>query len=283
MKTARTVAELRAQIGEWRGAGKRIGFVPTMGNLHAGHFSLIRQARESADKVVASIFVNPSQFGPNEDFDRYPRTPDADAERLDREGCDLLFLPSVDEMYPLGVGSRVRMDVPSLTGILCGASRPGHFDGVCTVVSRLFNQVQQDVAVFGQKDYQQLAILRHMVRDLAFPIDVQGAPTSREADGLAMSSRNQYLTPEQRAVAPLIQQTLHWLAGRVAAGEGIVATLQAARARLADAGFEVDYVAVRRADLAPATEGVPEERVALAAAKLGNTRLIDNLVFVPAL
>lgn len=173
MKTARTVAELRAQIGEWRGAGKRIGFVPTMGNLHAGHFSLIRQARESADKVVASIFVNPSQFGPNEDFDRYPRTPDADAERLDREGCDLLFLPSVDEMYPLGVGSRVRMDVPSLTGILCGASRPGHFDGVCTVVSRLFNQVQPDVAVFGQKDYQQLAILRHMVRDLAFPIDVQ--------------------------------------------------------------------------------------------------------------
>ena len=283
MKTARTVAELRAQIGEWRGAGKRIGFVPTMGNLHAGHFSLIRQARESADKVVASIFVNPSQFGPNEDFDRYPRTPDADAERLDREGCDLLFLPSVDEMYPLGVGSRVRMDVPSLTGILCGASRPGHFDGVCTVVSRLFNQVQPDVAVFGQKDYQQLAILRHMVRDLAFPIDVQGAPTGREADGLAMSSRNQYLTPEQRAVAPLIQQTLHWLAGRVAAGEGIVATLQAARARLADAGFEVDYVAVRRADLAPATEGVPEERVALAAAKLGNTRLIDNLVFVPAL
>ena len=283
MRTVETVAELRAVVAAWRRDGQRIGFVPTMGNLHAGHFSLVRQARESADRVVASIFVNPSQFGPNEDFDRYPRTPESDAEGLIVAGCDLLFLPTVDEMYPLGVEHRVHMDVPSLTGILCGASRPGHFDGVCSVVSRLFNQVQPDAAVFGQKDYQQLAILRHMARDLAFPIDIQGAPTQREADGLAMSSRNQYLTPEQRALAPLIQQTLHWLAGQVAAGKVIAGSVQAARQRLTDAGFDVDYVEVRRADLAAATDNAMEERVALAAAKLGCTRLIDNLLFVPAL
>lgn len=283
MKTVTTVADLRAAVAAFRRDGHRIGFVPTMGNLHAGHYSLIRQAGESADKVVASIFVNPSQFGPNEDFDRYPRTPESDTEGLIGAGCDLLFLPSVDEMYPFGVEHRVRVDVPSLTGILCGASRPGHFDGVCTVVSRLFNQVQPDLAVFGQKDYQQLAILRHMARDLAFPIRILGAPTQREADGLAMSSRNQYLTPEQRALAPLIQQTLHRLAGQVAAGEGIAASTQNARQRLTDAGFEVDYIEVRRADLAAATDGIPEERVALAAARLGNTRLIDNLLFAPAL
>ena len=283
MRTVTTVGDLRLQVAAWRRDGLRIGFVPTMGNLHAGHFSLIHQAKESADRVIASIFVNPSQFGPNEDFDRYPRTPEADATALAGEGCDLLFLPSVAEMYPFGVAQRVRMDVPSLTGILCGASRPGHFDGVCTVVSRLFNQVQPDLAVFGQKDYQQLAILRHMARDLAFPVDIQGAPTRREDDGLAMSSRNQYLTPEQRERAPLIQQTLHWVATRVSEGDRIEVTLMAARQRLADAGFEVDYVEVRRADLAPARDGVPEERVALAAVKLGSTRLIDNLVFAPRL
>lgn len=280
MKTARTVAELRAQIGEWRGAGKRIGFVPTMGNLHAGHFSLIRQARESADKVVASIFVNPSQFGPNEDFDRYPRTPDADAEGLDREGCDLLFLPSVDEMYPLGVGSRVRMDVPSLTGILCGASRPGHFDGVCTVVSRLFNQVQPDVAVFGQKDYQQLAILRRLHSDLFLGGEVVGMPIVREPDGLAMSSRNANLSPEARAQAVAIPRFMAEVRRRFAAGERDAAALIDGAAQALAPG-RIDYVSVVDADDLEPVSRVTGPTLCALAAFFGGVRLLDNAVLRP--
>ena len=183
MITATSLDSLRAQVRGWRQTGQRIAFVPTMGNLHDGHYSLIALARQHAERVVASVFVNPTQFGPNEDFDRYPRTPEADADGLGEAGCDLLWLPSVETMYPLGVAAAVRMSVPGVTETLDGTARPGHFDGVATVVARLFNQVQPDVAIFGRKDYQQLAVIRHMVRDLAFPIDVVGAETRRDEDG----------------------------------------------------------------------------------------------------
>jgi pantoate--beta-alanine ligase len=182
---------LRARIAGWKREGLRVGFVPTMGNLHAGHYSLVELARREADRVVASVFVNPTQFGPNEDFSRYPRTPEADATGLEAAGCDLLWLPSVETMYPYGVDGTVQVRVPGVSDVLEGAHRPGHFDGVATVVARLFNQVQPDVAAFGRKDYQQLAVIRYMVRDLAFPIALLAGETRREADGLAMSSRNQ--------------------------------------------------------------------------------------------
>ena len=190
---ANDLAPLRARIAEWKRAGLRVGLVPTMGNLHAGHHSLVRLAREHADRVVASVFVNPTQFGPNEDFSRYPRTPEADAEGLAAAGCDLLWMPTVETMYPFGADGAVRIRVPGITDVLEGAHRPGHFDGVATVVARLFLQVQPDVAAFGRKDYQQLAVIRYLVRDLAFPIELLAGETLREADGLAMSSRNQYL------------------------------------------------------------------------------------------
>ena len=203
----RELEALRAQVGDWKRAGLRVGFVPTMGNLHAGHHSLVALARRHADRVVASVFVNPTQFGPNEDFSRYPRTPGQDAEGLQAAGCDALWLPSVETMYPYGPERCVRMHVPGVTDTLEGAHRPGHFDGVATVVARLFNQVQADVAAFGRKDYQQLAVIRTMVRDLAFPLELLAGDTLREADGLAMSSRNQYLSAEERATAPSPSRT----------------------------------------------------------------------------
>jgi pantoate--beta-alanine ligase len=239
---------------------------------------LIALARQHADRIVASVFVNPTQFGPNEDFNRYPRTPDADSKGLADAGCDAMWLPSVETMYPFGVDGTVRVSVPGVTETLEGAHRPGHFDGVATVVARLFNQVQPDVAVFGRKDYQQLAVIRYMVRDLAFPIEIIAAETRREADGLAMSSRNQYLSAEERPVAAEISRTLQWM--REAARSGTLrAEVEAqAASRLASAGFEVDYAVVRDREL-----GVPSEgsgpRVALIAARLGRTRLIDNLEF----
>src|SRR5690606_6402832 len=193
MDTVATVAALRAVVAGWRAAGEAVALVPTMGNLHAGHFALVQQARRSGARVVASVFVNPTQFGPAEDFGRYPRTPEQDAEGLAAHGCDLLFLPSVGEVYPFGAEACVRVQVPGLTDVLCGASRPGHFDGVATVVARLFNMVQPDRAVFGAKDFQQLQVIRFLVRDLAFPLQIEAAPIVREADGLAMSSRNRYL------------------------------------------------------------------------------------------
>src|SRR5688572_3039615 len=244
--------DLHARVASWRRAGLRVGFVPTMGNLHAGHHSLVTLARKHADKVVASIFVNPTQFGPNEDFARYPRTPEADAEGLDAAGCALLWMPSVETMYPYGADGAVRMRVPGVTDVLEGAHRPGHFDGVATVVSRLFNQVQPDVAAFGRKDYQQLAVIRYMVRDLAFPIELLAGETVREDDGLAMSSRNQYLSAQERALAPEIHRTL--LAMRQAAQDGAATTRVEADAvaRLGDYGFEVDYAAVQGLDLGDA-------------------------------
>ncbi len=276
MLRADTVAQLRATIAAWRREGARIGFVPTMGNLHEGHHSLIDAARARCERVVASVFVNPTQFGPNEDFHRYPRTLEADAAALAQRGCDLLFAPSVDEMYPLGAQDAVAVRVPSLSGILEGSVRPGHFDGVATIVTRLFNMVAPDVAVFGQKDYQQLLVIQRMTRDLAMPIEIVPAPTVREANGLARSSRNQYLTTGERERAGVIHATLETMAKRTRAGDLVVEVEAAARRALEAAGLTPDYAVVRHArDLSPATSA---PRVALIAARLGTTRLIDNLL-----
>ncbi|MFE0499680.1 pantoate--beta-alanine ligase [Lysobacter soli] len=270
---------LRERVRSWKRDGLRVAFVPTMGNLHDGHFSLVKLARTHADRVVASVFVNPTQFGPNEDFARYPRTPDADARGLEAAGCDALWLPSVEAMYPYGVEATVRVQVPNVTSTLEGASRPGHFDGVATVVSRLFNQVQPDVAVFGRKDYQQLAVVRYMVRDLAFPIEIVGADIVREANGLAMSSRNQYLSADERAQAAQISRCLAAMADAVRAGEPREAVEAGALQRLVEAGFDPDYAVLRRPDLAVPAAGETGSMVALIAARLGRTRLIDNLEF----
>jgi len=270
---------LRTRVREWKRAGLRVGFVPTMGNLHAGHHSLVALARAHADRIVASVFVNPTQFGPNEDFARYPRTPDADAAGLDAAGCDLAWMPTVEAMYPHGVDGAVQVRVPGVTDVLEGAHRPGHFDGVATVVARLFNQVQPDVAAFGRKDYQQLAVIRYLVRDLAFPVELLAGETLREDDGLAMSSRNQYLSPDERAIAPMLHRSL--LAVRDAVMAGVPAATAEAQAvsALQAAGFVVDYVAIRRPDLAEPAADEGGERIVLAAARLGATRLIDNLGF----
>lgn len=272
------LAALRDRITAWKHAGQRVAFVPTMGNLHAGHFSLIELARRHADRVVASVFVNPTQFGPNEDFSRYPRTPEADTNGLDAAGCDLLWLPTVDTMYPHGVEATVRIGVPGVTETLEGAHRPGHFDGVATVVARLFNQVQPDVAIFGRKDYQQLAVIRYMVGDLAFPIEIVAAETRREADGLAMSSRNQYLSEQERPVAAEISRCLQAMREAVRAGTPREQVEAEAVRLLSGVGFVVDYAVVRDRELGLPDEG-PGPRVALVAARLGRTRLIDNLEF----
>lgn len=271
---------LRALVRSWKKQGLRVALVPTMGNLHEGHFTLVRQARRHADKVVASVFVNPTQFGPNEDFDRYPRTPQADVEGLAAAGCDLAWMPSVEQMYPLGVDMTTRICVPgTVAAVLEGASRPGHFDGVCTVVSRLFNQVTPDVALFGKKDYQQLAVIRQLVAELQFPLEIIGVEIVREDDGLARSSRNQYLDEVARAAAPQLHRVLREMRAACAAGLPRELVEQSAAAALADAGFVVDYAVVRQRDLAEPADDQPGERVALLAARIGNTRLIDNLEF----
>jgi len=270
---------LRTRVTEWTRAGQRIGFVPTMGNLHPGHESLVELARAHADVVVASIFVNPTQFGPNEDFARYPRTPDADHARLRALGVDALWQPTVATMYPFGQDHATVVRVPGLTDILEGAHRPGHFDGVASVVTRLFQQVQPDVAVFGRKDYQQLAVIRYMVRDLAIPVDLIAAPTIRDPDGLALSSRNQYLSPDERARAPALYQSLTSLRDAVLAGQAPETATANARAWLEQRGFAVDYLHLCSATLAPVNRAASGDLVALVAARLGNTRLIDNLEF----
>ena len=279
IRTVRTVAELRARLSGWRDQGQRIALVPTMGNLHAGHFSLVELAKQNADRVVASIFVNPTQFGPNEDFARYPRTPEADAEGLAKAGCDLLFLPGVETMYPLGAEGAARIHLPGIADVLEGAHRPGHFDGVATVVARLFNMVDPDVAIFGRKDYQQLQVIRHMARDLAFAVDIVPGATMREPDGLAMSSRNQYLSPEERRTAVEILRNLRTMREQAALGLPLKGLEEEAVERLTAAGFEVDYVAVRRPDLGMPQAGNEAGLLGLIAARLGRTRLIDNLEF----
>jgi pantoate--beta-alanine ligase len=279
MITYKSVASVRQQVAEWRRQGLRIGFVPTMGNLHAGHFALVDLARQHSDKVVASIFVNPTQFGPNEDYARYPRTPDSDIAGLQGKGCDALLLPSVEEMYPFGTIGCVQMHVPGITDILCGAHRPGHFNGVAQVVARLFNMVQPDVAVFGRKDYQQLQVIRYMTAEMSFPVAIVPAPTLREADGLAMSSRNQYLQGEERQTATFIFQTLQFMREQCALGLPIGMTEEQAEQRLSMAGFTVDYAEIRRSDLSRAKAPNEAGLLALIAARLGRTRLIDNLEF----
>ena len=278
MNTVKTVRELRAAVTHARSAGKRIGFVPTMGNLHSGHATLVTKAAQQADFVVASIFVNPLQFGAGEDLDKYPRTLAADQEKLLQAGCNLLFAPTVEEMYPDGMNGQTRVSVPQLSEGLCGASRPGHFEGVATVVSKLFNMVQPDMAVFGQKDYQQLAVIRAMVRDLNMPIQIIGEPTVRADDGLALSSRNGYLTPEQRAAAPALYRELSVMADAIRHGQRDFAELiVAGQAQLLAAGFRPDYLEVRHAlTLRPAMAD-DRDVVVIAAAYLGTTRLIDNL------
>jgi len=269
--------QLRTQVAQWHREGRRVGFVPTMGNLHAGHHSLLAIAREHADIVVASVFVNPTQFGPNEDFARYPRTPEADAAGLAAHGCDALFTPTLEDLYPFGAARSVKVSVPELPDLLEGAIRPGHFDGVATVVAKLFNLVQPQVAVFGRKDYQQLLVVRRMVLDLGYPIAIVGAPIVREANGLAMSSRNQYLDAGQRTRAGAIHATLERMRDAVLGGQPVAKVEADARAGLEQAGLVPDYAVVRRADdLAEAGPG-EADRVALIAARMGNTRLIDNL------
>ena len=278
MEIVTSVAELRVQLLTWKRAGQSVGFVPTMGNLHAGHHALIDLARQHADRVVASVFVNPTQFGPNEDFARYPRTLDSDAAGLAAHGCDALFAPTVGEMYPQGVDQAVQVRVPGITTILDGAHRPGHFDGVATVVSRLFNMVQPDVAVFGEKDYQQLQVIRYLVRDLAFPVEIIAAPTTRAEDGLALSSRNQYLSAAERAIGPEIPRTLLQMRYAARGRQPLSVVESDASRRLATAGFVVDYVAILRRDLSAPAPDQHDGLVALIAARLGTTRLIDNML-----
>lgn len=280
MQTVQDVAALRATIRGWRAQGQTVGLVPTMGNLHAGHHSLIKLARARADRVVASVFVNPTQFGPSEDFNRYPRTLAQDQAGLAEQGCDLLFAPEVATMYPFGAQHGVSVHVPQITDTLEGAHRPGHFDGVATVVCKLFNLVQPDLAVFGQKDFQQLKVIERMVRDLCLPVKVMAAPTLRADDGLALSSRNQYLSPEERALAPQIHATLLQMRELIGKGHAWRVIEQAAASKLERAGFAPDYAAIRRAeDLAEPADGERAGLVALIAARLGATRLIDNLLF----
>jgi len=277
--TVTELSRLRAVVNGWKREGLRVALVPTMGNLHAGHYSLVTLARQYANRVVSSVFVNPTQFGPNEDFTRYPRTPEADTTGLEQAGCDVLWLPTVESMYPFGVELAASVNVPGISSLLEGAHRPGHFDGVCTVVSRLFNQVQPDVAAFGKKDYQQLAVIRQMVEDLAFPIQIVGGDIVRETDGLAMSSRNQYLNAEQRPVSTTIHQVLLGMREGFIAGKPRSQIEAEAAAALQAAGFQVDYAVVRKPDLSEPADSEDGNRVALIAARIGTTRLIDNLEF----
>jgi pantoate--beta-alanine ligase len=278
MDTVTTISAVRERVRAWRGAAARVVFVPTMGNLHPGHVSLIETARRHGERFIASIFVNPMQFGPNEDFAHYPRTPRADEGMLAAAGCDLMFMPDVAEIYPHGSERATRVEVPGLSRILEGEFRPGHMEGVSTVVAKLFHIVDPDVAVFGEKDFQQLTVIRRMVSELCMRVQIVGAPTVRDADGLAMSSRNQYLTVEERALAPVIYRTLEAAAGRVRAGDAEFASIERFGFQaLEAAGLRPDYFSVRRAaDLLAADPGT-RELVVLTAARLGKARLIDNV------
>jgi len=278
MDTVTKIIAVREHVRRWRSEGRRVAFVPTMGNLHAGHVSLIEAARRYGDRFVASIFVNPMQFGPNEDFAHYPRTPTQDERMLAEAGCNLMFMPDVAEIYPGGSERATRVDVPGLSRILDGEYRPGHFEGVSTIVSTLFHIVEPDVAVFGEKDFQQLTIIRRMVADLCMPVEIVGAPTMRDADGLAMSSRNQYLTAPERALAPRIYELLQAAAKRLSAGDLDFASIERTGVEaLAKAGMKPDYFAVRAAaDLSAPTPDV-RHLVVLTAARLGKARLIDNI------
>lgn len=277
-RVVKTVKALREALSEWRKRKQTIALVPTMGALHTGHISLVALAKKSAKKVVVSIFVNPTQFGPNEDFTRYPRTLDADLDKLADAGADLVFLPDAKEMYPDGFSTMLKPSGPAAVG-LDDKFRPGHFDGVATVVAKLFTSVMPDIAIFGDKDYQQLQVIRTMARDLHLPVKVIGAPIVREKDGLALSSRNVYLSPAERAAAPVLHRVLKESAKAIAAGEPVEAVLSRGRAKIMAEGFKLDYLEARDAatlaKLGDEPQRKPKVRL-LVAAKIGKTRLIDN-------
>ncbi|WP_336274723.1 pantoate--beta-alanine ligase [Vreelandella indica] len=276
MRTLRDIDQLRSTLQEYRQRGQRIALVPTMGNLHAGHLALVACARQHADIVVSSLFVNPMQFGLGEDLDGYPRTFNADQAQLVEAGCDVLFAPAVSSLYPNGLDAQTRVHVPVVGEGLCGGSRPGHFDGVSTVVSMLFNLVQPDIACFGEKDYQQLAVIRKLVRDLHMPIEIIGVPIVRAEDGLALSSRNGYLSSEERAKAPALYRTLCTLRDSLEHGAAIETALKQGKTALYEAGFTPDYLELRETTLAPVSP-TTRQAILLAAAKLGPARLIDNV------
>jgi pantoate--beta-alanine ligase len=279
MKIENTIQGVRAALNQARKAGKSIAFVPTMGNLHSGHIALVLNAKRRADFVVSSVFVNPTQFGVNEDFASYPRTLDSDANLLAEAECDILFAPNAEEMYPDGRQQATTVQVAGITEFLCGASRPGHFTGVATVVTKLLNIIQPDMALFGEKDYQQLAVIRRLVTELCIPTNIIAIPTHRADDGLALSSRNGYLSIDEREKAPLIYQTLTQLQSAIVSGQRDYASLaHAASSHLNKCGFKTDYVEIRAANLDSATES-DSDLVILVAAYLGKTRLIDNLAF----
>jgi len=278
MQVCQQVSQLRQILDKERLDGKRIAFVPTMGNLHEGHLQLIRLARQHADFVVASIFVNPLQFGLNEDWEQYPRTLETDSAMLIAEGCDLLFCPAEQEMYPNGMETQTKVEVPTMTNILCGAARPGHFLGVTTVVAKLFNMVQPNTAIFGIKDYQQLAVIRRMVEDLCIPVDIIAAPIARADDGLALSSRNGYLTADERPRAVALYQALCQARDALASGRRDYAGIeQEASETLARAGMRPDYFSIRQAKTLEPARAADRELVLLGAVYIGKTRLIDNV------
>lgn len=281
MQTIDRREALTAAIKAYHANGETVALVPTMGALHEGHLALVAEAKRRADRVVASIFVNPKQFGPNEDFDAYPRRAEADSTKLAAAGVDVLWMPPVDEMYPDGFATNI--SVAGLPDGLCGAARPGHFDGVATVVAKLFNQVRPDIAIFGEKDWQQLAIIRRMATDLDMGVDVVGFPTQREDDGLARSSRNAYLTPDERAAAVALPRALGNAARSIEQGGSVTEALSAVEAALLKAGFSpADYVALVDADTLQPLETLDRPGRLLAAARLGKARLIDNLAVTPA-
>lgn len=279
MEVVSTTESLREQLADWRQSGEHIALVPTMGNLHRGHISLVELARKHAERVVVSIFVNPTQFGDGEDFEDYPRTLQRDKRRLDHANTDILYVPDVETMYPFGIDNATSVTVPVLSKDLCGSFRPGHFDAVTSVVSRLFSLVQPDVAVFGEKDYQQLTVIQRMVRDLSLPIEIIQCPTVREEDGLALSSRNQYLTDEERPVAAKLYETIVAVGKELESGkQNFDEVEKQATASLEELGFKADYFSIRRAETLGQPDRDTDELVVLAAAYLGKARLIDNLV-----
>jgi pantoate--beta-alanine ligase len=279
IETVRTVRDLRARVGAWRDAGETVALVPTMGAIHGGHLSLVALAGGQADRVITSLFVNPLQFGPREDFHAYPRDEARDSASLAEAGSDLLYAPDAGEMYPPGFSTKV--SVGDLTGDLCGAARPNHFDGVATVVAKLLLQSAPDKAIFGEKDYQQLLVIKRLVRDLNMPVEIIGGAIVREADGLALSSRNAYLSPAERNIAPVLYETIRAVAADLAQGRGADDASAAARFKLEAAGFRVDYVAVRDPDTLEPLHGPVQAARVLAAVHLGKTRLIDNVPVSP--
>jgi pantoate--beta-alanine ligase len=280
VQTVRDLETLRARVAELRAGGGTIALVPTMGALHAGHMALVAEGRRRASHVIASIFVNPKQFGAGEDLSTYPRREASDIRMLEEEGCALLWVPDVAAMYPDGHATNV--SVSGVSDGLDGAARPGHFDGVATVVLKLFNQVQPDIALFGEKDFQQLAVIRRLVRDVDLPLEIVGVPTQRDADGVALSSRNAYLTDDERRAARALPRALGEAAGVIQSGGDVEAALAGAREKLAKAGFDpVDYVELRDAETLEPISALERPARLLAAAKLGRTRLIDNLAVLP--